>query len=216
MEELQAQIAALTAFIASVRVALGLPDDADEVAIAGGIATLRNESDEAKADLEDAQKTLADAGQQNIVLSERLDSSDERMTKLSQEVETLREEKNIREAEALITLAMQKGKLTAAEADGPDAPMRQIALTNRPLFQNIVDKRPAGNLTLTLSTDGDGDAEVSPDSFWTLVRETREKDPTLTSSQAQDLVTKAHPEYQVLFKAAAVTIAAEHAAGTRT
>jgi len=224
MEELQAQIAALTAFIASLRTSLGLPADADELAVATKVSELisytndldaaAEEAEAAKAEAEAAKAKLAETGKENVVLSERLDASDERLTRLSTEVETLRTEKNVREAEAIITLAMKDRKLTPAEVEGDDAPMRQLAMTNRPMFAAIIAKRTAGNLTLAISTDGDAEAaDVDPNEFWNLVRAKRTADDKLSSQDAQDLVLADRPEFKALFKAAEIRLASERAQG---
>ena len=227
MEELQAQIQNLTDFIASIREALGLAEDADATTITEyvtGMLDLIGENEaastKAAADLESANAKMAKDASQVVVLSERLDASDEKATRLSTEVETLKAEKNLREADAAITLALQQGKLTPAEVDGADAPMRKLALDNRALFLAIVAKKPKGNLTLSVSASGDpaASAEIDAKQFWIEVRGKRGKDSALTSERAQDLVLAEHPEYKALFQTAAETLAAQRdqASGSAT
>lgn len=195
---------------------LGLSEGADEAAVQAEVARLRGVEQASK----DAQKLADEAGKQLserdrkiVTLSEKADASAEQVTQMSVRIKGLEDEKNLREAESAIDKGLQSGKLTASEVDGADAPMRMLAMSNRGTFQAILDKRPASNLTKELSLAGEQTTEVNQDEFWQLVRAKRDTDPELKSADAQAIVLRERPEFQVLIQAAHEFVTAQRSKG---
>ena len=195
---------------------LGLADGADEAAVQAEIARLKSIEQKSKDAEKTAEEAKAEAAKQMsakdtkiVALSERVNASGEETIKLTARVKTLEDEKNLREAEAAIDAGLRSGKLIASEVADQDAPMRQLALSNRTMFQAILGKRPATNLTTEMSLAGESETEVNPDEFWAMVRTKRDADQELTSSQCQEIVLRERPEFGILFKAANEVAAAE-------
>lgn len=195
---------------------LGLAAGADEAAVQAEISRLRAAEQavkDAQKVAEDAGKQLSDRDRKIVTLSEKADASAEEVTQMSLRIKGLEDEKNLREAEAAIDKGLQSGKLTASEVDGPDAPMRRLAMSDRGTFQAILDKRPASNLTREISLAGEATTEVNPDEFWQLVRAKRDVDPELKSADAQQIVLRERPEFKVLFQAAQEFVTSQRSKG---
>ena len=195
---------------------LGLAEGADEAAVQAEITRLRGAEQaikDAQKIAEEAGKQLSDRDRKIVTLSEKADASAEQVTQLSVRIKGLEDEKNIREAEIAIDKGLQTGKLTASEVDGADAPMRQLAMSNRSVFQAILDKRPASNLTREFSLAGEPTTEVNPDEFWQLVRAKRDSNPEIKSYEAQEIVLRERPEFKVLIQAATEFLAAQRSKG---
>ena len=157
----------------------------------------------------DAGKQLSDSERKVVSLSTRADAAEETVAKLSGRIATLESEKNQRESEAIIDLAIKSGRLLPAEVDTAERPMRKLALSDRATFQAIIDARPKMT-TLTEeigSAGGDpGTTKVDTDEFWTLVAAKKAADPNLNHQGAQDLVLAERPEFKALFKAATAAV----------
>lgn len=202
---------------------LGLTDGADEAAVQAEIARLRGVeqklkdaekvAEEAKAE---ASKKLSEKDTKIVALSERMTASSEETVTLSTRIKVLEDEKNVAEAKAAIDAGLKSGKLMASEVASEDDPMRKIALSDRTMFQAILDKRPASNLTREMSLAGEPETEVNSDEFWALVGAERDKagdKAGTTSVDAQQIVLKARPEFNVLFQAAAQYAASQRNKG---
>ena len=156
----------------------------------------------------EAEKQLTDSERKVIVLSTKADSAAETVTKLSARIETLESEKSQREADAAIDAALRAGKLLPAEIDGADAPMRLMAFKDPAMFQAILNKRPAHQLTTELSKAGadPGTTAVDPDEYWMMVAAKKAANPDTSHQQAQALVLAERPEFKALFQAATAAV----------
>ena len=175
------------------------------IAEASRLKGLEGELAQTKAD---AEKQLTDSERKVIVLSTKADSAAETVTKLSARIETLESEKSQREADAAIDAALRAGKLLPAEIDGADAPMRLMAFKDPAMFQAILNKRPAHQLTTELSKAGadPGTTAVDPDEYWMMVAAKKAANPDTSHQQAQALVLAERPEFKALFQAATAAV----------
>jgi len=173
-------------------------------------AALQGEADERSNQATADQEALSAKDRQIVALSEQATTEATERGTLAARVETLETEKNVRESEAAITAALSTGKLTGAEVANDDSPMRVLALTNRPLFDQLVAARPDSTLTVELSNAGDPEqTSVNSDEFWALVATKKEADPALAHVTAQDQVLEDHPEYKELFETATAKVHAD-------
>ena len=156
----------------------------------------------------EAEKQLTDSERKVIVLSTKADSAAETVTKLSARIETLEAEKSQREADTAIDAALRAGKLLPAEIEGADAPMRLMAAKDPTMFQAILAKRPAHQLTTEISKAGadPGTTTVDPDEYWMLVAAKKAANPDTNHQQAQALVLAERPEFKALFQAATAAV----------
>ena len=181
VDDLETQITELTERIDALSDETKLSDDEESV-------KLKEEKDALEAEEGDLEKRLTDVSEENVTLSQRL--------------EKLEDDKRSREAEDRIEAALESRKLTPAEVDGNDAPMRKLALSDPDMFDSIIEAKPAyeGTMMKLVSSDGNSAEEEkskSPeDDYWMKFNELADAEDNRDKSNddIHDLVAGTYPE----------------------
>ena len=206
---------------------LGLSEDADEAAIATAVTALVDKAgkiDELETSLADSQTSVKDLQAEVAKLSEQGEDSEEseeevqkltdenakmsktltdvqeENTRLSDQVKTLMDDKRQREADVRVTKALRDRKLTPAEVDGEDSPMRKLALSDPDTFDEIVKAKPAYDAAMLSLNSEDGEQpevekdQDAVDTYWETWNKLSDEHPNKESHQIHELMETDHSD----------------------
>ena len=138
----------------------------------------------------------------NDDLSQKLTEVEEENLQLSERLGGLEADKNQREANDRVALAVRNRKLLPAEVDGDDAPMRKLALSDPDTFEAIIETKPEYDGALLTVTSEEGEEKITKslndddavDGYWTLHDQLSDEHPAMKSHEVHALIQRDHTD----------------------